>query len=959
MSFVEDMDREMLGLDAAVGGAREELERFETEVEFAGRLAQAHPDRQEEWQTLILQGVACVRAAAAKRDNIGEAVRAAEGLMAPLGAAAKEYTIHCVGHAHIDMDWMWSWPETVATTNDTFTTVDRLMEEFPALRFSQSQASVYQILEDYLPELYARVKQRIAEGKWEVVASQWVEGDKNLASGEILCRHLLYTKRFFSRKLGLPYDAVKIDWEPDTFGHAHTIPTILTKAGVRRYYFCRAGPGPRLFWWQGKDGSRVLAYDDRTLWYLGPLAPRMTSLLFEFEQATGLKDYLFVYGVGDHGGGPTRRDMRAALKMDTWPIFPNVKLSTTDAFFSIAEAQAKDLPVVDAEMNFVFEGCYTSQSNIKRANRKSENALVEAEAYALLGKGLAGLPYPSEPLYVGWRHAMFNQFHDILPGSGVHATYEHSQGLYQEILAQTTMVKTRALRTIAGLVDTGAACPCEPKMPAPAGDIGGGQGDVPAQGALSRRGAGGVCCDPFVVFNPSPWRRSELVSVRIWDRAHANGQIIVVDDARRAIPAQVIERGNFWQHEYIGVVFPARDIEGLGYRSYSIARAPSPGVGGGCSGDGKGTIENEFLKATVDPSSGAIAHLIDKRSGMDLVAPGERIGLLEYVLEAPHGMSAWAIGQIVERVPFTEGGTIECPQNGPYLASVVAHHTLKDSRFTMTMSLAAGLPRFDLTLEVDWLERGSPTIGVPALKVAFPLAIHDAVATFECPNGYVERPTDMRRLPTYTHMYIPPARNALYAEDVPAQKWADLTGTRDDTPQPVGATLLNDSKYGHSVSGSTLRLSLLRSSCDPDPLPELGRHTIRFALRPHVGAWTPSDSTRAGYEFNFPFEPVSTDMHEGSLPARKGFAELLTPNVMLSGLKKAEDSDALIVRLYEIEGKPTTARVRLDEALAPPNAPAVETDLLEQPLGQSSARMDADVLTVEVPRFGLVTVKVG
>jgi len=245
----------------------------------------------------------------------------------------------------------------------------------------------------------------------------------------------------------------------------------------------------------------------------------------------------------------------------------------------------------------------------------------------------------------------------------------------------------------------------------------------------------------------------------------------------------------------------------------------------------------------------------------------------------------------------------------------------------------------DFTLEMDWLERGAPDIGVPALKVAFPLSVQDGVATFECPNGHVTRPTDGR--------------------EVPAQKWVDLTGKQEGISAAVGATLLNDSKYGHSVKDNTLCLTLLRSSYDPDPLPEMGGHTIRFAIQPHIGSWTPSDATRAGYAFNFPFNVVGTDTHEGSLPAHKGFGEILTPGVMLSAMKKAEDSEALIVRLYEMEGQAATARIRLDTALAPANAQALETDLLEQPLAQNTAQMEENILSVAIPAFGLVTVKIG
>ncbi|HEY3418505.1 MAG TPA: glycoside hydrolase family 38 C-terminal domain-containing protein [Armatimonadota bacterium] len=970
MSMTDQLDQALQAFEGASAGAREQFERIRAEIDFAAKLAEAQGNAA--WQGLVLQALAAVQQALANGQSPAAAVAAGEAVLAPLGKAAKAYTIHCVGHAHIDMNWMWNWPETVATVNDTFTTVDRLMDEFPDFRFSQSQASVYYILNEYLPELAARVKQRVREGRWEITASQWVEGDKNLASGEIICRHLLYTRRFFKEEYGLPYDAVTIDWEPDTFGHPHSLPGLLTHGGVKRYYFHRGREKtPWLFWWQGQDGSRLLAFDDWVRAYNGQINPAIANPLFDFEQGTGLKDLLFVYGVGDHGGGPTRRDLVAIEKMMAWPIFPRVKFSTTDEFFAIAERQAKELPVLDAEMNFIVEGCYTSQSNVKNANRKSENALVEAECYALLGRSLAGQPYPTEALATGWRHAMFNQFHDILPGSGVHATYEHAQGLFQEIMAQTSMVKTRALRAIAGRVDTLAACGCAPAEGGHGAGIGpgigGGPGDYPGDGMITRRGAGGACCDPLVVFNPSPWARSEVVTMRLWDRDYPTERIVVRDESGAILPAQVLANGNwYWGHKYTDVALPAKESPGLGDRSYSVQRAAAPAAApAGCNGDGRGTIENEFFSVTMEQESGAIVHLIDKRTGIDFVPAGARLGLLEYGVEAPHGMTAWVLGQIVEWHPFTEGGTLECPQNGPYLATVRSKHALHDSTFTLTISLAAGVPRVDFQLETNWLERGSDTIGVPTLKVAFPLAVEDGRATFECPNGHVERPADPKKLPSFTYETLVRYSNATppvprYAVDSPALKWVDLTGSHVGAlGKPVGAAVLNDSKYGFSVDGQTIRIDLLRSSYDPDPLPELGAHTIRFALCPHVGPWSPADATRAGSAFNAPFNVVGADQHAGDLPPTAGFLDILTPNVMLSGLKKAEDADALILRLYETDGKATRAQVKLDAALAPSNAPAVETDVLEQPLPTNTAKMQDDIVTVDLPAYGMVTVKIG
>ncbi len=966
LSFIDRIDAGWQEIDKTAVTEIGWLDRIKAEVEFATRLADASPAHTTEWQALIEWAVASVQNALAEGKSKAEAVTKAEFILAPIGIAAKRYTVHCIGHAHIDMNWMWNWPETVAVVNDTFTTVDKLMDEFPTFKFSQSQTSIYQIMKDYLPWMYETVKRRVKEGRWEITANHWVEGDKNMSSGESICRHLLYTKRFFAEEFGLSYDAITLDWEPDTFGHPHTIPTILADAGVKRYYFCRTGPGPHIFWWQGKDGSRVLAFDDLRKWYNNSIDPKSTTQhLFDFEKETGLKDYMIVYGVGDHGGGPTRQDLRRGLEMNTWPIFPNIKFSTATEFLDIAEANGDALPVHNGEMNFIFEGCYTSQSNIKHANRCSENAVVEAEICALLGTSVAGLPYPTDLLRTAWRHTMFNQFHDILPGSGVHATYEHAQGLFQEILANTTSVKTHSLRTIAGMVNTAACNPGTAMRPLDSGirtgqGLGAGMGDIGKDGAISRFGIGADNCDPYVIFNPTPWPRNEVITARVWNRDYRDHEMIVQDENGTRVPAQLLTRGTFWwmEHKYAEVAFPV-EIPAMGYRAYSISRTAATDIKtkpviarlGGISKQGAetdcfsfagnvtGVLENEYLLVEVDQPSGAIIHLIDKKTGIDMVPAGEYIALLEFVMQAPAGMSAWHIGQPVRNIPFTTGGTLSCTQSGPYLGVLRSEHSLNDSVFTLDIMLATGSKQVDFKLDVNWLERGSAEIGMPSLNISFPLAIRDGVASFECPNG--------------DHIRV---KNG---SEVPALRWVDVTGTHDGVGEPVGATLLNDSKYGFSVDEKGISMSLLRSSYDPDPLPELGKHTISFALQPHIGAWTASDSTRAGYSFNAPLNVINTTEQTGTLPSNQQYVEFLTPNVMLSGMKKSEDSDAIIIRLYEMEGKATTAKVTLHNSIADNNAVAIQTNILEEALTTNTAKMTGGILSVDIPAYGMVTVKIG
>lgn len=917
------------------------VDRFEHELRIAQRLVDA---KHENWQPLIDKALDLVESEVkTKPENMISAVEKAENIMAPIGEALKEYTIYCVGHAHIDMNWMWNWPETVSVTNDTFSTVDRLMDEFPEFHFSQSQASTYMAAKEYLPEIYDMIKRRVKEGRWEITANTWVECEENLALGETLCRHLLNTKRFIRDEFGFQLDTVKIDWEPDLFGHPHTLPGILAKAGVEFYYFCRGGKGHRLFWWESPDGSRVLAFDDAILWYNGEITPDLTRLIFDFEKATGLKEYLFVYGVGDHGGGPTRRDLVNALEMNTWKIYPKVKLSTTAEFFSAIKPKLRDdLPVVNDELNFVFPGCYTSQSNIKRANRYGENRLIEAETIAVIASRLLEMPYPADDIKIGWRNTMFNQFHDILPGSGVHATYEYAQGLFQETLARTSMIKTRSLRTLAGRVDTTGmnGLPIEDRPGSKVGPgIGAGAGYNSNMGKISDLSGGAVSAEPFLIFNPNPWLRNEIAIVKVWNKDIKENMVKVISAKGEEVGGQILERGGYWGHSFVSIAFPVKDLPPIGYRIYTVTQSDKTiDQKTDINTNQVNVIENAFFKIEVDQHNGGISSLVDKRTGYELVPEGKRIGVLQWLLEEPHGMTAWEIGKIIKQMDITEDTKVEIANKGPHIASIRIHQKLKESRFTTEVSLKSGIPRIDFSLNINWLERGSPELGVPMLKVSIPVAIKAESAKFEIPCGYIERPTD--------------------GNEVPALKWADLTGNRTDGKGRAGVTLLNESKYGHNANESELKLTLLRSSYDPDPLPELGQHEIKFAIVPHDGNWNPSDSAKAGYEFNHTIEVVGTDVHKGDLPKEKEFISINPKNIMLSGIKKAEDTDEIIIRLYETDGVDTEAIVNFDPALIRPNFTAMETDILERPIPKSSARLDGNVLKVFVRAYSIVTVKI-
>ncbi len=939
-------------------------ERIGAEIEFAEQLCEQHPRQAKAWQKLIAEATDLVTAANGKSAaQFARAVKDAEAVMAPLGAAAKDYTMYVVGHAHIDMNWQWSWPETVAVTNDTFTTILKLMDEFPQFRFSQSQASCYRILEQHAPELLGRIAERVKEGRWEVTASHWVEGDKNIAGAESLCRHLLYTRRYMQELFGLSPEDVPIDWAPDTFGHAHTVPTYLVRGGVKYVYLHRPGAigptRPGAFRWRGPDGSEVLVRNDMGLGYNGIITPGITKHLMAFVKETGVPFFMFMYGIGDHGGGPTRRDIVRALDMDTWPVYPNVTMATTRMFYDRLANEAKNLPVLDCELNFEFTGCYTTETLIKKANRYGEKKLADAEAAATLAWARGAREYPAADFVEGWRDVLFSHFHDILPGSGVHDTRTYTHGLYQKTMGATTAAETNALRAVAAQIDTSSAVPDEPQDLPPAllsRALGAGVGNNTGNGGLSTAEMDiGQNNRPLVVFNPTAHQRAEVVEAMIWDtgwgweqKDPAQQPYAVTGPDGKTVGAQVLDTGNYWGHQFVKLAFPAT-VGPFGYALY-VVREDEPADRPGAAGQmGYGFhcrysryerspegIQNEFLQLDLDPTSGGIQCLTDKQTGDVIICNEEPAALLEYAVERPHGMTAWAVDH---------AGPVEMPlcrnvrrgPAGPYKATLEVDFEIHQSNFTVAYELRTGDPKLYISIKGTWFERGTRQTGVPVLNLALPFAFDEPQARYEIPFGAIDR-------------------NLQHGEEVPALRWAQVAAGAGK--KQLGCVVYNDSKHGHSLVGSTLRVTLIRSSYDPDHLPEIGDHEINFALQPFFGEMPVADAIRTAMAFEQELRIVSTNAHAGDLPPAAALIKAQPAGVVCSMLKKAEDEDALILRFYDPTGRKTTAKATLDAGFFGKITKVVEVDLLEEPVATSTAKRKGNTVSVSLPSRGIATVKV-
>ncbi len=937
--------------------------RIRSQIRFAEHLAATDEEHEATWQTVVGDAKdAAAEALASAGVDWPAVVSRIEAILAPMTEAAKARTLYLAGHAHIDMNWMWSWPETVSVTLDTFRTMFDLLEEFPEFHFSQSQASVYAIVETYAPELMPRIAHYVREGRWEVTASHWVESDKNIVSGEALARHILYTRAAMARLFGLRPEDVTIDWSPDTFGHAATVPTYLRQGGVRYLYLHRPGieqqPVPEAFWWEARDGARVLVRNDQKRGYGGTIQPESVIEAMEtMQQSVGLDFAMLVYGVGDHGGGPTRRDLLAAREMSDWPVFPTLKFAPTQTFFRKLEQDGGDLPVLRGELNTEFAGCYTTQSLIKRANRLAEARLTDTEFAAVVDRLATGAAYPAETLAEDWRRTLFSHFHDIIPGSGVRDTRTYAHGRFQETAASTAVVTTRALRHVAATVntaalssasDTGAALPA---LFTSSGQ-GSGAGIYAEEGRISvadRHGLSPV--RPFVIFNATAVDRHEVVRLTLWDREPAGTPVPfhskvfeARDAAGQPLAAQVVGQSAAWGHQNQTLAVPVT-VPALGYTTVVLSEsmAPPEAVRGAWLTRHKHHcvyssverdvigLENDLVAVAFDKQTGRIVSYFDKVANAERVdASTGGIGF-EFSVERPHTMTAWVI---------ENSGPTEYPAlrqvteiaDGPYVAELMLTYGIQASTIKARYALHAGDAALHIDLEIDWFERGDAETGVPNLRLAVPTALEDPTARYEIPFGALDRATTRD-------------------QEVPALRWACLSGAVEDSAASV--VLLNDCKHGHAVDGATLRLNLIRSSYDPDPLPEIDRHLVRLALLATEGV--PTDATlmarAAGH--NQPLLAIGTDVHDGRLPVSQSLLTVRGADVALSGLKWAESGEGLVVRLTNSTDEPATAQVGCAEVLGSLES-AQALDLMERPLGAASpARAGAVSLTV--PAHGLST----
>jgi len=802
----------------------------------------------------------------------------------------KDYTAHVVGYAHMDMAWLWRWEESIHDIMyNTFSNQLRLMDQYPDYTFSQDQAVVLDSMEHFYPDIFKGLQEKARTGNFIPATSGWVQMDENVSDGESLVRQFLYGQKYSKEKFG---HYVRFAWQPDVFGHPVTMPQIAHKAGIELYLFNRPhDPArPPIIWWRGLDGSRVLGYTTPGEYTQTMDHEHTTVLGMKNADRAGVKNIMVLYGMGDHGGGPNPEDIAGIARLNASPDEVRVKPTNVADYIDILLTEKKDFPVYEKELNPVFPGCYTTQVEMKRHNRQTEQLLLNAEKMSELAVFFDYRDYfPVRDISEAWKLALLNQAHDLAAGSGIGPIYADAARQYQEIFERGNRALKFSLENLGLQLDT--------------------------------RGEG----VPLVVYNPQSWDRTDLVTAEV--SAFSLPARMVAVHGEETVPVQILKAPlKAGARETATVAFVAQKVPQMGMKLYRLvadtrnpqAAASSLRVGP----EPRPYLENEFFRVEINPETGNIARLYDKANKREAFhGEGNSLTAWEDTSEQALKTSkeyagpAWDVGFTGKKWEIDKAARVEITEQGPARATLRVVHRFRDSEFTQDISLIAGVPRVDVAMTLDWYERTT------FLKAGFPLNVSSSKVSAEIPYGAIERDQT--------------------GEEAVMGKWVDIS-----TPD-YGVAIINNGRNGYDAKDNAIHLSVIRGPWGPDPRADEGEHAFGYSIYPHHGGWRESKVQFQALAFNSPLLTMQEPEHaspqeqwagkKGGLPDAYSFIKTASDHVVLYALKQVEgfyDTDA-IARFVECEGREGDVTLEF-----PRKVRATETTLLEDvsvgPVGEGT-----------------------
>jgi len=765
---------------------------------------------------------------------------------------ASQYRLHMIAYAHIDAVWLWPWHEAMSVVLSTFRSALDHMKRNPGFAFTETSAQFYQWVAETDPEMLAEIRQRVNEGRWQLVGGWWVEPDVNIPNGESLARQGLHGQRLFQQLFGRQ---AKVAANPDSFGHTGTLPQILQLQEMKDYIFMRPDEEAKrlpadVFWWEGPDGTRVLTYRIPFSYNgLGALDERIRKVM---ELREPVKDMMVFYGAGDHGGGATDENIRSIQKIMAEAGAPKLIYSTPEKYFSeIRGMRGLDLPVVRGDLQHHAVGCYTAESRIKKDNRTTEMAVTTAEKVASLSSVLWGYAYPHAEFHSAWEKVLFQQFHDSLAGSARPEHYVQSRNAYgyaQEVANQAIFLSLERLVW-----------------------------QVPTEDPQS---------DYLVVFNPHAWSASLSVEYDFdWHSAVASE----LTDERGRNVAHQWGQGSTVGGDRHGLVFQA-PLPAFGYRQFRLRKgnprsATSPGVRASTE-----ALENEHLRISFS-QNGTIA-IFDKDARQE-VFQGPAGGARAVVLDDPSDTWSHDVVSYSDEIGTFRGAELRVLESGPLRGRVRMRTHYGNSALETDWILYAGSRTIEARCTLDWHEH------LKILKLSFPVQVGEPRSTYETAFGHIERKTNGDENPGQRWI------------DLTGKRAGGEYGLAVINNAKYGYSVLDNDMRVSIVRGAVYAQGGRLKPNGEYIWQDQGIQTFRMWLVPHTGTWQAAGIVRLAEEFTAPVPVLYQGIHPGSKPQSGSFLSVDAGNVVVTALKKAEEGDDLILRCYETDGRATTATLDL------------------------------------------------
>lgn len=780
------------------------------------------------------------------RAELDQALATVREVLIPLAEPIKKRQFHVLGHAHLDMAWLWTTDETWEVGQRTFSSVLNLQKEFAELTFGHSTPALYEWIENNRPDLWQKITEAVAKGNWEILGGMWVEPDVNLVSGESIIRQFLYGQQYFLGKFG---KIAPIAWLPDTFGFPQQFPQICSLCGIEAFatgklHWNETKPFPHgLFWWRSPDSTKLLTFmsppNVTGIMDTNPIT--MTNYALKWEEQTGLKDIFWLPGVGDHGGGPTKDMVQVAQKWQQSPFFPKIKFSTAQNYLNQVK-NTPDLPIWDDELYLeLHRGYYTVHRDQKEFNRRGETLLRQIELWSVIANAL-GSKFKHQAIIKSlWKKVLFNQFHDILPGTSIPEVFVEANRDWQYVLDTGGELLEDVFEAIT--IQINHAVPPHPNA------------------------------KPIVLFNDLNWERQEVFSLEIKDL------VCIYNEQSQKIDSQIFQeqnQDNSWNSRLSFDV----SVPSVGYALYWLVpdkQAPTQREEDLVC-ETNFILENDVLRVDIDTETGDIIQIFDKLQQENILSgAGNQLQAFE---DKGQYWDAWDIAPDYESKPLnsTKLLSIQWREKGEIRSVIRVIRQLNQSTFTQDYCLESNSSILKIHTIADWQEEQI------ILKAAFPLTIKNSACDYETPCG------TLRRSPE-----IDPAK-----WEVPALRWADLSDGNS------GVSLINNSHHGYEAKPNQLRLTLLKSPLWPDPKADRGEHHFSYAIYPHVGNWQAAKTVHYAKAFNTPLRayfPKNKNESPNLLPSSHSFLKFNANNLILLALKQSETNESLILRFYEAYGE--------------------------------------------------------